>query len=56
VTFGRPEAEAELLAALEEIGEGDGFDLDSLGLSFDEPALDADSEAAELEPPVDEEQ
>jgi DNA-directed RNA polymerase subunit beta' len=56
VTFARPEAEAELLAALEEIGEGDGFDLDSLGLSFDEPALDADSEAAELEPPVDEEQ
>jgi len=27
VTFARPEAEAELLAALEEIGEGDGFDL-----------------------------
>ena len=24
VTFGRPEAEAELLAALEEIGEGEG--------------------------------
>ena len=55
MTFARPEAEAELLAALEEIGEGDGFDLDSLGLSFDEPALDADGEAAELEPPVDEE-
>ena len=32
VTFQHPEAEAELLAALEEIGEGDGFDLDSLGL------------------------
>ncbi|HEU0246339.1 MAG TPA: DNA-directed RNA polymerase subunit beta', partial [Gaiellaceae bacterium] len=56
VTFARPEAEAELLAALEEIGEGDGFDLDSLGLSFDERVLDADGEAAELEPPVDEEQ
>ncbi len=36
VTFGHPEAEAELLAALEEIGEGDGFDLDALGLQFDE--------------------
>ncbi|HWQ22602.1 MAG TPA: DNA-directed RNA polymerase subunit beta' [Gaiellaceae bacterium] len=36
VTFARPEAEAELLAALEEIGEGDGFDLDALGLAFDE--------------------
>ncbi|HJS49482.1 MAG TPA: DNA-directed RNA polymerase subunit beta', partial [Gaiellaceae bacterium] len=56
VTFAHPEAEAELLAALEEIGEGDGFDLESLGLSFDEPALDADGEAAELEPPVEEEQ
>ena len=33
VTFQHPEAEAELLAALEEIGEGDGFDLDSLGLA-----------------------
>jgi DNA-directed RNA polymerase subunit beta' len=56
VTFARPEAEAELLAALEEIGEGDGFDLDSLGLSFEEPVLDGDGEAAELEPPADEEQ
>ncbi len=58
VTFAHPEAEAELLAALEEIGEGDGFDLESLGLSFDEPALplDGDGEAAELEPPVEEEQ
>jgi DNA-directed RNA polymerase subunit beta' len=55
VTFAHPEAEAELLAALEEIGEGDGFDLDSLGLSFDEPALGVDGEAAELEPPVEEE-
>ncbi|HEU5263744.1 MAG TPA: DNA-directed RNA polymerase subunit beta', partial [Gaiellaceae bacterium] len=54
VTFAHPEAEAELLAALEEIGDGDGFDLDSLGLSFDEPVLDVDGEAAELEPPVDE--
>jgi DNA-directed RNA polymerase subunit beta' len=32
-----PEAEAELLAALEEIGDGD-VDLDALGLAFDEPA------------------
>src|SRR6266542_2167717 len=32
VTFAHPEAEAELLAALEEIGEGDGFDLHALGL------------------------
>jgi DNA-directed RNA polymerase subunit beta' len=36
VTFQHPEAEAELLAALEEIGEGDGFDLESLGLSLEE--------------------
>ena len=34
VTFARPEAEAELLAALEEIGEGDGFDLDALGITL----------------------
>ncbi|MFO7571852.1 MAG: DNA-directed RNA polymerase subunit beta' [Gaiellaceae bacterium] len=54
VTFTRPEAEAELLAALEEIGEGDGFDLDGLGFPFgDEPAVDGD--AAELETPADEE-
>jgi DNA-directed RNA polymerase subunit beta' len=32
-----PEAEAELLAALEEIGDGD-VDLEALGLSFEEPA------------------
>ncbi|HLG09769.1 MAG TPA: DNA-directed RNA polymerase subunit beta' [Gaiellaceae bacterium] len=57
VTFARPEAEAELLAALEEIGEGDGFDLDALDLAFDdEPSLDVDGEAAELESPADEEQ
>ncbi len=31
-----PEAEAELLAALEEIGDGD-VDLEALGLSFEEP-------------------
>ncbi|OFW74414.1 MAG: DNA-directed RNA polymerase subunit beta', partial [Actinobacteria bacterium RBG_16_68_12] len=56
VTFGRPEAEAELLAALEEIGEGDGFDLDALGLPFDdEPSLDGGGEAVELEPPSSEE-
>jgi DNA-directed RNA polymerase subunit beta' len=56
VTFGRPEAEAELLAALEEIGDGDGFDFDALDLSLDaEPALDVDGDAAELEPPSEEE-
>ncbi|HXG76964.1 MAG TPA: DNA-directed RNA polymerase subunit beta' [Gaiellaceae bacterium] len=55
VTFARPEAEAELLAALEEIGEGDGFDLDALGLSLEEPSLDGEGEAAELEPPAEEE-
>jgi DNA-directed RNA polymerase subunit beta' len=54
VTFARPEAEAELLAALEEIGEGDGFDLDALGLSLDEDAaLDVPADAAE--PSTDEE-
>jgi DNA-directed RNA polymerase subunit beta' len=56
VTFARPEAEAELLAALEEIGDGEGFDFDALDLSLDvEPALDVDGDAAELEPPADEE-
>jgi DNA-directed RNA polymerase subunit beta' len=55
VTFARPEAEAELLAALEEIGDGDGFDFDALDLTLDaEPALDADADPAELEPPADE--
>ncbi len=56
VTFARPEAEAELLAALEVIGDGDGFDFDALDLSLDAgPALDAESDAAELDPPADEE-
>ncbi len=55
VTFARPEAEAELLAALEEIGDGDVFDLDALDLPLDaEPSLDIDGEAAELESPADE--
>ncbi len=54
VTFQHPEAEAELLAALEEIGEGDGFDLDALGLSLDdETALGGNGDVpAELEPPA----
>jgi DNA-directed RNA polymerase subunit beta' len=53
VTFARPEAEAELLAALEEIGEGDGFDLDALGLALDEEiTLDAEESA---EAPAEEE-
>ena len=57
VTFARPEAEAELLAALEEIGDGDGFDFDALDLTLDaEPALDGDGEdAAAVEPPAEEE-
>ena len=56
VTFQHPEAEAELLAALEEIGDGDGFDLDALGLQLDdEPSLDGEAGAAELEAPAEEE-
>ncbi len=56
VTFAHPEAEAELLAALEEIGEGDGFDLDALGLSLEEELPPADvPDAAEVEPSADEE-
>jgi DNA-directed RNA polymerase subunit beta' len=56
VTFARPEAEAELLAALEEIGEGDGFDLDALGLSLEEELPPADvPDVAEVEPSTDEE-
>ena len=51
VTSPRPEAEAELLAALEEIGDGDGFDFDALDLTLDEPVLDAEADAAE--PPAD---
>jgi DNA-directed RNA polymerase subunit beta' len=56
VTFARPEAEAELLAALEEIGEGDGFDLDALGLAFDEEiARESGGEPVELDQPAEEE-
>ena len=55
VTFAHPEAEAELLAALEEIGEGDGFDLDALGLPFEDGAA-GNGDAAGVEPPADEEQ
>jgi DNA-directed RNA polymerase subunit beta' len=56
VTFARPEAEAELLAALEEIGDGDGFDLEALGLSLeDDIPLDVPGEPAEVEPPAEEE-
>jgi DNA-directed RNA polymerase subunit beta' len=55
VTFAHPEAEAELLAALEEIGEGDGFDLDGLGLPFEEPVAEDEGEPAELETPAEEE-
>jgi DNA-directed RNA polymerase subunit beta' len=55
VTFSRPEAEAELLAALEEIGEGEGFDFDALDLPLEDETLDVDGEAAGLEPPVEDE-
>jgi DNA-directed RNA polymerase subunit beta' len=55
VTFARPEAEAELLAALEEIGEGDGFDLEGLGLGFEDEVAGDGGEPAELEAPADEE-
>jgi DNA-directed RNA polymerase subunit beta' len=46
------ETEAELLAALEEIGDGDGIDLASFGLSLDEDAL-VDELDAEAAPPTD---
>jgi DNA-directed RNA polymerase subunit beta' len=56
VTFAHPEAEAELRAALEEIGDGNGFDFDALDLSLDaEPALDADGDGTPVEPPAEEE-
>jgi len=56
VTYAHPEAEAELLAALEEIGEGDAFDLDGLGLALDESlTLEGDGDVPEAEPPADEE-
>ncbi len=55
VTFARPESEAELLAALEEIGDGDGFDLGALGLPFeDELSAGANGDVAELETPAEE--
>ena len=48
------ETEAELLAALEEIGDGEGIDLASFGISLDEDALveELDADAA---PPADDE-
>jgi len=58
--YARPETEAELLAALEEIGagDGDGLDLDALGLTFGgEPGADEttshDAGEAEEIPEVD---
>ena len=56
--YTRPETEAELLAALEEIGDGDGIDLDALGLTFGgEPGADEttshDAGEAEEVPEVD---
>jgi len=54
VTFARPEAEAELLAALEEIGEGEGFDLDALGLALDEEIV-REAEEGAAEAPAEEE-
>ncbi len=64
--YARPETEAELLAALEEIGgDGDGLNLEALGLTFggtpsgngDEPSADAGeaTEVPEVESPLDEE-
>ncbi|HXF98624.1 MAG TPA: DNA-directed RNA polymerase subunit beta' [Gaiellaceae bacterium] len=55
VTFTRPEAEAELLAALEEIGEGDGLDLEGLDLGLGGGSPSGEAEAAELEQPAEEE-
>ena len=58
--YARPESEAELLAALEEIGSADGdggLDLEALGLeSFGAPAADEIVEAEEtpgVDSPVD---
>jgi len=54
--YTRPATEEQLLAALEEIGDGDGFDFDALDISLDAgPAPDADGDAAGLEPPAEEE-
>jgi DNA-directed RNA polymerase subunit beta' len=63
--YARPETEAELLAALEEIGgDGDGLDLEALGLTFGgTPGSDEVSshdageatEVPEVESPLDEE-
>jgi len=65
--YARPETEAELLAALEEIGgtgNGEGLDLDALGLTFGgEPGADTTSshdageaiETPEVDSPLDEE-
>ena len=63
--YTRPETEAELLAALEEIGagDGDGLDLDALGLTFGgRPGADETSshesgeaeETPEVDSPLDE--
>ena len=62
--YTRPETEAELLAALEEIGgDGDGLDLDALGLTFGgQPGADETSsheageadEVPEVDAPLDE--
>ena len=49
--YARPETEAELLAALEEIGgDGDGLDLEALGLTFGgAPLHDANGDGMPLE-------
>ena len=62
--YTRPETEAELLAALEEIGgDGDGLDLEALGLTFGgQPGADETSshdageaeEVPEVDSPLDE--
>jgi DNA-directed RNA polymerase subunit beta' len=44
-TFARPETEAELLAALQEIGDGSDLDLGALGIDFGgQPEHDADGD------------
>jgi len=42
--YTRPPTEEQLLAALEEISDGDGADLGILGLGFEEPGADGDGD------------
>jgi DNA-directed RNA polymerase subunit beta' len=45
-TFARPETEAELLAALQEIGDGSDLDLGALGIDFGGEPEDGDGDGA----------